>query len=165
VHISVAPLPQKSDVMPEFASTASDIARNEARLSRLRTYGFLNRGMRTSSSTVQPCKPTVNTTFALDWRNFYNALPVEVNKKTEYLDSMVPNKRIVYNSGSYMALFSATCRQIYHEVDLLPYSANEFSFCSSKAFNAWLDARSPKQARAIEVLWLNVEWANDETDF
>jgi hypothetical protein len=103
--------------------------------------------------------PRNNNTFSLDWRAHYTTQPVQENKETKYLCKKVPEKRIVWTSGSHMTPLFMVCRQIYDEVGLIPYSTNEFSFCSPYAFRKWLSERLIPQCQATKVLWLDNEWA------
>jgi hypothetical protein len=58
-----------------------------------------------------------------------------------------------------MTQLAMVCRQIYDEVGLVPYSTNEFSFCSPYALTQWLHERLMPQRQAIKVLWVDNEWA------
>jgi len=108
---------------------------------------------------MREAQPSFNATYLLEWRNNYDSVPVLANDKTDYLANMIPNERVVYDSGSHMTVLSATCRQIRTEVGLLPYSTNEFSFDSPCALSKWLHARREPQLRVIKTVWLGVEWS------
>lgn len=60
---------------------------------------------------------------------------------------------------SLQAPFILTCRQVYSEVGLLPYSANEFCFNSAQALEAWLNARLPVQRQAVATVWIESKYS------
>jgi hypothetical protein len=103
---------------------------------------------------------TFNTTFPLEWRDYYDTIPLTFNKTVGTLSMMLPEKRVIYDSGSHMTIFAATCRQIHQEIGLLMYSANEFSFSTPGMLDAWLAARALPQAQAVKTIWVDFEWSS-----
>ncbi|KAF2831567.1 hypothetical protein CC86DRAFT_140839 [Ophiobolus disseminans] len=57
-----------------------------------------------------------------------------------------------------MSLVQATCRQIYHETELLVYRHNEFCFESEHTMKDWFLRRHVAQRQIIRVVWLNLSW-------
>jgi hypothetical protein len=113
VHISVSHLPKKPAEDAELPTfTMKERAPKWPR--SWEAAGHDNR-YHEHQRRFQPWK---NDTYLLDWRAHYTTQPVKENKEIKYLCEMVPEKRIVWASGSHMIQLSQVCRQIYDEVGL-----------------------------------------------
>lgn len=86
--------------------------------------------------------------------------------KTDDTDNSGSSKFVHYRSTTPSTLFALTCRQIYAEVGLLPYTTNEWSFTSLAVFKAWLEARLRIQREDIARAWVQLEYRDlDVTTF
>jgi hypothetical protein len=157
VHISVGKLPERFDTDHDRAISDSITSSFVDQFGGGIYCSTRESGRYDAGQRMQ--QPTCNTIYPLEWRHSYDSVPLVANEETAYLSKMVPNERVVYDSGSHMTIFSATCRQIHQEVVLLPYSTNEFSFESPYALNKWLNARYEAQARAVKTIWVDIEWS------
>ncbi|KAF2270742.1 hypothetical protein CC78DRAFT_611619 [Lojkania enalia] len=98
-----------------------------------------------------------NYVYPLDWKDYYRSSPVFQTLAVS-LEGVCPDNRVIKPVDDHMTIIGGTCRQIYKEIALIPYSTNEFSFDSPYTMQYWLDNRWPDQLRAMKVLWIDLEW-------
>jgi hypothetical protein len=77
-------------------------------------------------------------------------LPAEI--RNQIYEYVMCNQTIAINARPPRSVFSLprTCRQIYHETELLFYSGNMFQTREDIVLKEWLAARSARQLAAIQ---------------
>jgi hypothetical protein len=91
-------------------------------------------------------------------------LPAEI--RNQIYEYVMCNQTIAINARPPRSVFSLprTCRQIYHETELLFYSGNTFQTREDIVLKEWLAARSARQLAAIQsvqyVFELSLDWNN-----